>query len=530
MTKFRNLHGVGASRLDAGVIAATPTGGVSRRSFLRGAAAALAGTYTLVRSTESDATGGLPWGDYPDALKSLALPKAKQAKNVLELFVFGGLCPWETFYASDDPEYGFLTDYMWWTFQQGPNNLPQWTKKNPECKYPPVLDFMPDALGHMVKLGTLTEPLRSRADIVGRLRLQILSHGVYPHDFARALASTGYAGGSPRLSGLGTAVSHYQLDHAPSQVGGAAYVLAELPTLLPTASRVGSHPVAARPLELRVDGSPSSLFQTIKPQKPAVQSLGDALRKSYLAQQTWPGEAGHVRSKALSNLDSLELQLASLEQLGKVLKPSDFDSPAGMGLLYPFVHDLTQTKLQIAAKILTQTGGAARHVTVVETGYSTGDAGFGVGGYDFHQEYVQHAVDMYPRLWKRLCDVINAPGEQNPQKLNLDDTLVVINTEFGRAPLPQNFKMGRNHHPAAYVTAMFGGPVGTAQKGIVGAIDKEALPVNPLTPAETRMATLVALGIYPFSKETFDYTDVPGAKSPEAALVKLNQIVLGVPG
>lgn len=499
---------------------------LSRRGFLS-AGAALVGSFAIGRGGDSYATGKLAWGDYPDNLKAYQLPAKLQAKNVLELFVLGGLSPWETFYGSDDPAYGEATDSMWWSFQQGAGSLPYWVAKNPDCKYPPLIDFMPDSLGHMVKFGTLSEPLRSRADILDRLRLHVVSHTIYPHDFARALAATGLSGGAPRLAGLGTVVGHYQLEHSPALMA-PSYVLTEGPTLLPSASRVGFHPVAARPLELRVTGNPSPLFQTVEPVPTPVHNLAQAMKASYYQRHSWPNMGGHVRSASLANLDSIDAQLAGLEALGKVLTPDDFVSPAGTSTAGAYIHDLTQTKMKMAAKILTQTGGAARHVTVVDTGFATGDSAFGVAAYDFHTSFAKQAVDRYPPMWKRLCGVINQPGEANPAKIDLDQTLVVINTEFGRSPEQQDGQLGRNHHPMAYVTAMFGGPVGKAQKGIVGAIDADAAPVGALSPVETRMAVLVALGIYPFSKETFNYTDVPGAKSPEEALTKLNQIVLGV--
>ena len=34
------------------------------------------------------------WGAYPDYALAAQLPEARQAKNVLEIFLYGGLCPW----------------------------------------------------------------------------------------------------------------------------------------------------------------------------------------------------------------------------------------------------------------------------------------------------------------------------------------------------------------------------------------------------------------------------------------------------
>ena len=60
------------------------------------------------------------WGDYPDLAQGGLLPPELQAKNVLEVFLYGGLCPWETFYVV--PEYGKADDTQfpneqWWSLK-----------------------------------------------------------------------------------------------------------------------------------------------------------------------------------------------------------------------------------------------------------------------------------------------------------------------------------------------------------------------------------------------------------------------------
>ena len=95
--------------------------------------------------------------------------------------------------------------------------------------------------------------------------------------------------------------------------------------------------------------------------------------------------------------------------------------------------------------------------------------------------------------------------------------------------MPQNGD-GRNHHPYAYTTLMFGGPVGVNQKGIVGAIGPDSLAVNPLSPAQTRAAILTALGIYPFAPECYAVSDVFGAGNELQAAMWLKEEVLGIKG
>ena len=127
----------------------------------------------------------------------------------------------------------------------------------------------------------------------------------------------------------------------------------------------------------------------------------------------------------------------------------------------------------------------------------------------------------------QLAAIINQPGENNPGKINLDETLVILNTEFGRSPGVQA-PVGRAHYPNAYVTMMFGGPVGAAQRGIVGAIQPDGSALHPIGPAETRIATLAALGIYPFEPEGYAVSDVSGATTRAEAGMLVKSRVLGL--
>ncbi len=502
---------------------------LSRRELLAMALAAGSASYLGIHVKQARAAPTGPWGDYPEALQKWQLPPAKRAKNVLELFIHGGLCPWETFYCIDDPAYGQIDKQMWWTFQSGVDSMSNWVKKNPEITGGMALqDFALDAKGKLVKFGAFADPLRQRTDITSRLRMHVMKHAIFPHTQARALAATGVDLGSPRIAGLGTSVGHYLLDHPTSATGSASYVIAEGPMILPFASLVGQHPTAAKPIELRVDGNPSALFTSVAAQPPLVHDVAGALRATYMARATVPGTKTHLRSAALTGLDTVDGQLKGLADLTQSLTPADFLSPGGVSLVGAFSHDLTATKLKLAAKLLTQPATATKYITVVDTSYGQNSSGFGIEAYDFHTTYIKRAVDKYPAMWKRLCAIINAPGEKNPAKLNLDETLIVINTDFGRSPVPQDSQNGRNHYPTAYTTLMFGGPVGAAQMGIVGAIDKFAQPFEALRPAETRAAVLVALGIYPFSKETFGFEEMDGVKTEAEAIAKITNKVLGV--
>ena len=76
----------------------------------------------------------------------------------------------------------------------------------------------------------------------------------------------------------------------------------------------------------------------------------------------------------------------------------------------------------------------------------------------------------------------------------LDDTLVVITTEFGRTPRI-NELAGRDHWPNAFSIVMAGGGVQGGQ--VIGKTDKQAAEVadRPITPEDMVATILYGLGI-----------------------------------
>ena len=64
--------------------------------------------------------------------------------------------------------------------------------------------------------------------------------------------------------------------------------------------------------------------------------------------------------------------------------------------------------------------------------------------------------------------------------------------------------------------------------GIYGACGNDAVAVESSTPAENRVAALLAAGIWPFSQESFNVSDVPGAiTEPEAVELTTQRLLLG---
>ena len=472
------------------------------------------------------------WGDYPaDALQA-AVPAERQAKTVLEVFVNGGMSPWETFYAVDQPEYGLDRGEQWFTFLDADPSLPG-TIATCAGDTPLLLPFRTDALGAMVNFGPFADPLRQRQDIVDRMRLHVVTHDLEPHALALPLAATGFRGGDPNMAGIGAAVARYELEHP---VAGAAleptsYVFTtpvSPPDLEAPLWAAGRHPGAAQPVVIRVAAGVAFAEALHRAPIAARREASDALWALY------QDEYG----KRLTTPHGAAARAATFRAYG-VAKAGILDADVLAGFLTPELFqrgvepvcglDVTGSHvgvaLRLAARVLSRPAGRARHVTVVDSGT---ELYHGNTAYDGHQEYLARTAPNLRELWTQLSAVINEPGEGDPNKLNLDETLVSINTEFGRAPGTEN-GTGRAHWPRAYVTMMFGGPIGPDQQGIVGAIGPDAQPHNALRPVETRAALLAALGIYPFMPESYAPNEVaPDAATALEASLWLREVVLGL--
>ncbi len=501
-----------------------------RRHFLQhlGAAGALLACPRLARAA--------PWGAYPDAVAPGALPEARLAKNVLDIFLYGGLCPWETFYVV--PEYGHPNDpqyarQQWWTFQEGPDSVAATYAACYGAAAPPMLqEFRVDETGAMVNLGPFSEPLRSRKDIIDRLRIHVVSHSLEPHEAAIPYALSGFRLGQPKLAGLGSAVQHYFSARAPVFTGEPyAYVLyspGDFPTdNLRAASAIGQHPGSARPLAIKVEANTAFIDalgrKVLGDKRTAVDALVSQWTADYRQRLTWPGGTP-VRAQAVSDYSFALETLQNTGVLSGILESKYFQGVAGTACGESSNPNHPHMALDLAAHLLTRPGSQAKYVNVVDGGLIAASGG---GGYDTHDRHIRDSGRNLTNLWRGLTRIINQPGENDPTKLNLDETLVVINTEFGRTPWEQN-GTGRNHHPYAYTTLMFGGPVGNDQQGIVGSIGADGFAANALPPAAPRAAVLQALGIFPFAPECYAVSDVPGAVTELDAALLLNELVLGV--
>ena len=501
---------------------------MKRRSFLRACGLGLAAS-TLPHGVAEASTS--TWGDYPKALSKEALPQNLQAKNVLEFFMYGGVSPWETFYAVDS--WGKGKGWYLHSFADDQLSIPAAQKLCAPSGASLTQSFMKDLHGTVVGLGPFAMPLRGRADLLARLRLHVVQHDLIPHQAALPLAITGQRIGTPKMAAVGAHVQRYFQSHATSPASEPyAFVLRSLHRAdLASAAAVstGLHIGTARPVELGLSGN-ASLVETFKRAKVSKNlAARDALLKHYAQRfktRAVPhGGAAMSRAPMVTDyLHSLHSLQVFSKSLANALPPKLFADITGQVCGKSFKSVETARNLRIAVELLRRPGSEVRHITVFDSGLERAPVDF---GHDTHVEHVKYAAVNYHASLQALCDAINKPGENDPTKIDLNETLVVINTEFGRTPWVVG-QTGRNHHPAAYVTAMLGGPVGPAQKGIVGAISANGEATKPLSPSESRAATLVALGIYPFAQEAYSIHDINDVKNEEQALKKLRKEVLGV--
>jgi hypothetical protein len=357
------------------------------------------------------------------------------------------------------------------------------------------------------------------------MRLVVQHHTLEPHEAAVPQALTGRPVGQPNAAGLGAHIQRARLDAGamPDRASPYAYVFATggiSSDNVAAAAAPGAHPGAARPLLIKTDNASDFTRLLGRPTVGAARASHDALVRAYVdqyqARLTWPG-AGRVRSARTDDLAVAFATTTRVDAIAGVLSPELF-APRSQSACGVSRNDIPLIGLGAARHLLTHPTEPASYVCVSDIGLYEASGG---GGYDTHTDNARDTATNFDNLLQSLLGIINAPGEDDPTKLSLDETLIILNTEFGRTPIAQG-ATGRNHHPYGYVTAFIGGPITTAQKGIAGAIGPDGIATTYGTPAENRIAALLALGIWPFAQEAFAVSDVPGASGElEAALAAM---------
>lgn len=501
---------------------------MKRRDFLRSAAVVAAGAGTGVGAALIGEGEARAFGEIPKGAGAAMVPPDLQAQNILEVFLYGGVSQYESFYCVD--EYGKSDGTGWHLFF----NSGDVQKAVAKCGFsgPLLLDFAPDDNGKQVKFGPFVMPLRDRPDVMDRVRVSITKHDLEPHEGAIPLALAGRNLGHPALAGLGSHIQRYFIDRN-TKPGRApfSYVLLSKDFLatdnIRAATAIGMHPGAARPLSLKVDAAGDITAMLARGTVGANRAPYDRLMKryidSYAARLRWK-DVGPLRAPRLGDLSSATDSITSADAISAVLEPAYFTPFGGSECGDSRGVDATSMSLKLATHLLTHPTDPAKYVCVVDSGLIAADGG---GGYDTHGENSHTQSRNLGHMLRSLMSLINKPGEADPDKLDLDKTMIVLTTEFGRTPFAQGGGKGRNHWPYGYPITFIGGPIRAANKGVFGACgpDGKATPSSS-SPQENRIAALLALGIWPFAQESYNVADVPGAGTElqAATLVKKRQL------
>lgn len=467
-------------------------------------------------------------GAPPTALSPI-LPEALRAQNVLEIFLCGGLSQYESVYCV--LEHGRTNGTHFHLY----GNSPELASQFEACGFsgPLTEPFAQDALGQLVHFGPFVMPLRQRLDVMERVRVGIVRHDLAPHEAAIPLALAGRPLGNAALAGLGSHIQRFFLDRDGESSGPLSYALlsGSLGALaidnLRTVVATGLHPASARPLSIKVDaaGNFDALLERrgVGASRAQYDELLDVYVDQYRRKLRWKGQGEALRGRRFSDLAAGARSLADVDVIRSVLDPAHLASVSGVSCGQTAGVDAVGMQLRLAAHLLTHSSRPARYVCVVDGGlFPLSNGG---GGYDSHADNTVVQARNLSHTMRTLMSLIRAPGEDAPEKLDLDRTLIVLTTEFGRSPSAEG-GTGRNHWPYGYPVVLIGGPI--RSRGVSGAVGSDGFAVRSATPQESRIATLLSLGIWPFGAEGFNVADVPGAVSEEDAAVTVLREQLGI--
>jgi hypothetical protein len=502
-----------------------------RRDFLR--TSAIAGGAAAAGGMLWSSRASAAFGDVPAEYASAMLPESARAQSILEVFMYGGVSPWETFYATED--FGKSDKRFLYAFYE------RTVEACAGCGYELGADelltpFAKDSAGKQIFLGPFLQPLLARPDIIERMRVVVNRHDLEPHEAAIPLAICGRTLGSPSMASLGAHVQRYFVDRdATSRGAPYSYGFATAGGFIPTDNvlslvATGLHPGSARPLLIKVDNVSrlNELLDRLQVGSASERAKYDTLMRAYFAgyesRLRFGADGPTLRAGRYHEMLQASRSLESAGSVKDVLDPSLFIKQAGSSCGESNEINVPAMSLKIAAHLLTHPDTPAKHCCVIDTGLSEADGG---GGYDTHEEMTFTQARNLKNLLVNLIAHVKQPGESAAGKIDLDKTMIVLNQEFGRTPGAQDGGFGRNHWPYGYVQVYIGGPITKAQQGIYGSIEESGRAKTFTTPTENRIAALLAMGIFPFDSASFSNSDVQGQTNDGAAIADATRRILG---
>ena len=538
---------------------------LSRRAFLTQSAALAAGAsvggYPAIAPAQQSSGG---WGDLSELL-----PGAKSYK-VLEIHLHGGLSPWETFYVR-------LGRGLDWRGFDAKVNATAWPHAGSDdqqnlCRFSSrsgtrTMPFDTTHADHHIHLGPATAPLW-RDDILKRMRVVVLQHDLLPHEAAIPYAATGLRLGRPQMAGMGAAVQARRKAIDPDGKAPAAYVCLSDPAAsmdsMPAFWSSGMLGGGARPVVLRIGGG-DQFVQRLERENAKdgnsterFDNLLTAYRNAYdgMMQSPLMAPNGHpipIRSKGFVEYDAALRMLKNAKELHTVLTGSGLGlfeniNDGGCvrlgdgGALAPVTLNITRMSLTAAAALLRPPGNAG-YACVIDSGLENAQG----TAYDTH--FNNHVEVTFTNLYNTLASLRSLI---DLQLIDLDNTLIVLSTEFGRTPFksdqgqPSAASDGRDHWPQGYTAALIGGPI--------AAIDPPDAPFNPgsaarvlgriedatgvaaarsvFTATDLRAAAVLAAGINPFTGDYINQGDLskcmfPSSEESKFTLMRLRSTFFG---
>ncbi len=506
----------------------------SRRRFLESSAAALAAGLAGCEGDATPAPG--PWGAPSSAEAPLVLTPRARPDAVFELFLFGGLCAWDTFYVvpemgrppPGEPDQGRL----WWTYQEGPDSIPEVFARCGGGAEPLLQEYGRDAAGNTVHLGPWLLPLRRRPDLLRRMRVWVMRHDQVPHQGGNPVSLCGHRLGSPRLAGT---AAHVQRFFQEQTLRGRSLPFSTV--LLPrnrdaeanhadAAATVGLHERAARPLVVWLNDK-ADLALELERRAAAGDSDAHALAEHYTEvferRLRYSDRNWLQRAPALEEYRAARRALDDAGDLSRVLRPEALELVSGTSCGESSDVDMTTTGIDLGLRFLRDPSLPSRYAISVDGGFlpTTGGA-----SYDTHSLHVVESARNVTHAMARLVERINEPGEGDPDKFDLDRETVLITTEFGRTPYREG-ESGLDHWPGGYVQVALGGFVDEDRAGIVGAIGEDGFATDWVSPSEFRAAMLLAQGIWPFTPQSFAVGDVREGRDERESAAWLLEHLLG---
>ncbi len=461
---------------------------MNRRTFLAGLGAGV-GAALLGR----DVVAGNPaTGD--EAFASPGTPY-----KILEIFLYGGLSPWESFYCVPGERPQLYTGAL------ATNYTSVEVATGGACTAVPNNPLAPLTGGTYrfgdLRLGKGARPLVARHDMLSRTRVVSMRSDISNHVLGIPQAITGRRFGDPRAVSLGAAV---QRRHATD--GPVSFVVMPPPTrffggesgdyrAFDAFFATGNYPASSRPIRLNLGASNDLAGWAARASR---GDATDALARDLAGQ--YRGRFGATRARTAASFESV---VQSMGYAPDLVGRYSLANTATMGIV-PASHCLpggdggttaTRASLGLARDLF---ASGAKYVAVVDTGIGQDNG----AGYDGHNNAAEITTPNLYHLLNELASIVRTGS--GGSGISLDDTLIVLNTEMGRTAEPQG-TFGRDHYGAAYACALIGGPITSARGATMRgtfALDGDR-PVGTYTPANLVSSLMRAAGVDEALPENF---------------------------